>query len=67
MTQTGTHDNPIRYPIKETATVAEAKAEAQRVWDQSDADVKAGKVICLSDLIIASENVMLVSMKGEND
>jgi hypothetical protein len=65
---TGTHDNPVRYDYNDKVkTVAEAKAESDRVWAEASKDVDDGKVICLSDLIGAAENVMLVRIKEDQD
>lgn len=47
---TGTHDNPIRYEhISLDDPNRKAKLKAQR--NQFEQDAKAGKVLCLSDLM----------------
>lgn len=49
---TGTHNNPIRYEhIDPTDPDRKAKRAAQR--EQFTKDAKAGKVLCLSDLMIS--------------
>ena len=46
----GTHDNPIRYEhVSLDDPNRKAKLEAQR--DKFERDAKAGKVLCLSDLM----------------
>ena len=50
--QKGTYSNPIRYEhIKADDPDRKAKRAAQR--DQFTADAKAGRVLCLSDLMIS--------------
>ena len=51
-TPIGTYENPIRYEhIKSDDPDRQAKRAAQR--DQFTADAKAGRVLCLSDLMIS--------------
>lgn len=46
----GTEQDPIRYEqIERTDPERETKIKAQ--WDEAQADAKAGKCICLSDLL----------------
>jgi hypothetical protein len=48
----GTHEDPIRYEqIEKDDPNRQAKLAAQR--DQFTADAKAGRVLCLSDLMIS--------------
>jgi hypothetical protein len=50
--QKGTYEDPIRYEhIKADDPDRKAKRAAQR--DQFTADAKAGRVLCLSDLMIS--------------
>ena len=50
--QKGTYSNPIRYEhIEKDDPNRQAKLAAQR--DQFTADAKAGRVLCLSDLMIS--------------
>lgn len=48
--ETGTHTNPIRYERIEATDPQRAAKRAQQL-DQFTNDAKAGKVLCLSDLM----------------
>ena len=49
----GTSESPVRYThLDRKAPDYRAKYNAQ--WDQAERDVKAGKAICLSDLMISA-------------
>jgi len=54
MKQVGTHDDPIRYE-NHGKTAAERRAILKRNMARFEADAKAGKVLCLSDLIGQAE------------
>ncbi len=49
-TRPGTHDNPIRYDRLDKAD-PDYKQKMKQQLDQFTADAKAGKVLCLSDLM----------------
>ena len=48
--QAGTYDDPVQYK-NDGKTPAERRAILKRNMDRFDADAKAGKVLCLSDII----------------
>ena len=50
ITETGTHDNPIRYE-KLSKSDPEYKQKMKGQLDQFGKDAEAGKVLCLSDLM----------------
>jgi hypothetical protein len=50
----GTYDDPVRYE-NEGRTAAERRANLKRNIAKFEADAKAGKVLCLSDLIGQAE------------
>jgi hypothetical protein len=58
----GDYKNPIKYEYKTNVSRDEAIAQRDRLWNKAENDVAAGKVICLSDLIGASENVILCTI-----
>lgn len=58
----GDHNDPIRYEYKTNVSRSEAIAQRDRLWDRAEKDIDAGKVICLSDLIGASENIILCTI-----
>jgi len=50
--ETGTHENPVHYEhVKKDDPQRQEKLKAQR--EQFGKDAKAGKVLCLSDLLIS--------------
>ncbi len=53
---TGTHDDPVRY-THNASTPEGRRRENKANWDAADKDAKAGKVLCLSDLICSAEAV----------
>ena len=50
--------NVIRYK-KVKGTRPEKIKQYNKQWNKAEKDAKAGKVICLSDLIINAENIHL--------
>ena len=60
----GSHDDPVRYT--HTASTPEGRrAENKANWDAAEQDAKAGKVLCLSDLMCSGEAVHLDQMEGK--
>jgi len=52
----------VRYDSEENDTITEEKT----AWDTAEADVKAGKRICLTDLIGMSEREYLKAISRPN-
>ncbi len=52
----GTHDDPVRY-THNASTPEGRRRENKANWDAAEKDAKAGKVLCLSDLICSAEAV----------